>query len=101
MFSFMSCRDLGRRECGSRLRCLRGMGKPLRPSDEVNHGSFRFFGNTPPPSESPACSEEEETRFLITSVLSDYRAVQPWVTKWEHFVGLRCFQLGVSIVPSP
>lgn len=53
-----------------------------------------------PPSESLA-PEGEETRVLTTFVFSDYRAVQPRVTKWARSVGLKCFQLGVSTVPSP
>lgn len=60
-----------------------------------------MFSRAPlPRSESLACSAEE-TYVLITFVFSDYRAVQPRVTKWERSVGLKCFQLGVSIVPSP
>lgn len=38
---------------------------------------------------------------MVTFVFLDYRAVQPRVTKWEQPVGLKCSQLGVSIVLSP
>lgn len=54
---------------------------------------------------SPALSQRLAPRggemcVLITFVFSDYRAVEPRVTKWERSAGPARFQPGVSIAPA-
>lgn len=86
-------------DLGGHMRFLRNVGKLQQPWRVRQTKAALVFSGTPlPHSESPHAVER---CVLITFVFSDHGAVQPRVTKWERSVGLKCFQLGVSIVLSP